>query len=133
MFLINHNFLRYERRPNEVPFFSWVSLSGDPAEGWIEQIMGESSVLSIFEIDDTILNPLEEVASMAFARSISFDDVYAFLGNTILSTVQNEAIQQHIQETRRHRAGANAWRQVERIVPRLDRLELRFSRAAART
>lgn len=129
MFLIDHNLLAYDAG---VPCFRLRGIGGDPAEEMITQTLGESGVLSIFEVDDKILNPLEEVAAMTFAGSISFEDVYALFGNFIRSTVENEAIRQHIQETRRRQQSANAWVHLERIVPRLDRLDERFSRAAAR-
>jgi hypothetical protein len=87
--------------------------------------LGDTVVLSSFEIDDYLLNPLEEVALLAFAKSITFDDVYAFFGNFIKSTVENEEIQKHIHNIRTNYRSPNAWSDVEQIVPALNRLDER--------
>jgi hypothetical protein len=121
MFLIDHNLIEYTE--DQMPFFSFARISNDPARGLLSQTLGDTVVLSAFEIDDEILNPLEEVATLAFAKSIAFEDVYAFFGNVIESTVENKEIQKHIGDVRTHRGDANAWRNIERIVPVLNRLD----------
>jgi hypothetical protein len=131
MFLINHNLIDYEQDADTTPFFSFARISNDPAQSRIQETLGDTVVLSIFEIDDDILNPLEEVAVLAFARSITFEDVYALFGNFMQSVVQNEAIQRHIRDMRRNSGTANAYRNLERIVPILDSLDEKLLRRVA--
>ena len=132
MFLIDHNLIEYGQDADTTPFFSFARISNDPAQARIQGTLGDTVVLSIFEIDDDILNPLEEVAVLAFARSITFEDVYALFGNFIQSVVQNEAIQTHIRDMRRNSGAANAYRNLERIVPILDSLDEKLLRRVAR-
>jgi hypothetical protein len=128
MFLINHNLIDYEPDADTTPFFTFARISGESAQGRIQGTFGETAVLSIFEIDDDILNPLEEVAVLAFAKSITFEDVYALFGNFMQSVAQNEAIQRHIRDMRTNRGAANAYRNLERIVPILDNLDEKLLR-----
>src|SRR5262249_17456821 len=128
LFLINHNLLRYESPRDGIPFFSFTAISNDPARERIEETLGNRVVLNIFEIDDSLLNPLEEVAVLAFAKSLSFRDVYAVFGQYMKSTVDSEEIRKHVLDIRRRRNAANAWINLERIVPILDRLDVKLSK-----
>ena len=121
MFLIDHNLIEYFEDPT--PFFSFARISDDPARSLMSDMFGDSIVLSTFEIDDELLNPLEEVAVLAFAKSISFEDVYAFFGSFIKSTVENAEIRKHVRSIRTQKGAANAWMSLERIVPILNRLD----------
>jgi hypothetical protein len=123
MFLIDHNLIEYQ--PGAPSFFSFARVTMDPAQSLIAQTLGDTVVLSSFEIDDYLLNPLEEVALLAFAKSITFDDVYAFFGNFIKSTVENEEIQKHIHNIRTNYRSPNAWSDIEQIVPALNHLDER--------
>jgi hypothetical protein len=129
IFLIDHNLLDYD---TEIPCFRFGKIRGDPAEDFVTQILGESEVLSIFEVDDTILNPLEEVAVLAIAKSVNLEDAYALFGNVVQSTIQNEAIQKHVRDVRSCEGSAKAWINLERIVPSLDQLDKKLSRTVAR-
>jgi hypothetical protein len=132
MFLLNHNLIEYREDPRSTPFFSFARISNDPAQGRIRETLGDRVVLSAFEVDDDLLNPLEEVAVLAFAKSIAFEDVYALFGTFMKSTVENEAIQKHVRDVRRNQGAANAWMNLERIVPILNRLDDKFLRRLAR-
>ncbi len=124
MFLVDHNLLQYV--PGDPPYFSIAQISGDPAQARVQEAFGDRALISIFEIDDELLNPLEEVAALAFAKSVDLEDVYALFGNFIGSTVENEQIRRHIEDVRRTPNAANAWIHLERIVPLFDHLDEEF-------
>jgi hypothetical protein len=132
MFLVNHGLLEYEAGP--LPLFSFARISGDPAEIWIKQTLGDRTVLSIFEIDDELLNPLQEVATLAFVGAFSSNDVYGLFGNAMKSINEDEEIQKHILDmrTRPGPGSATAWIEIERIVPILDRLDQRAMKRLAK-
>jgi len=130
MFLIDHNLIEYQE--DAIPFFSFARPSDNPARVWLSQIWGDTVVLSTFEIDDELLNPLEEVAILAFAKSISFKDVSALFGNFMRSTSENEEIRRDVQDVRRRQESANAWMNLERIVPILSRLDERLLKRSSR-
>jgi hypothetical protein len=132
MFLINHNFLEYVEHAGATPFFSFARIGGDPSRNLIREALGDTVVLSIFEVDDDLLNPLEEVAVLAFTKSITFEDVYALFGSFMKSTVENEAIQNHIHDMRRNQGAMNAFMNLERIVPKLNRLDAKLLRRLKR-
>jgi hypothetical protein len=133
MFLINHDLIEYVEHAGATPFFSFARISGDPSQGRIRETLGDAVVLSIFEVDDDLLNPLEEVAVLAFTKSITFEDVYALFGGFMKSTVENEAIRNHIRDMRRNQGGTNAYMNLERIVTKLNRLDEELLRRLKRS
>jgi hypothetical protein len=124
LYLVDHGMLQYVA--DNPPYFSIAGISYDPAEHRMRDAFGDRAVISAFEIDDELLNPLEEVAALAYGKAISLEDVYALFGNFMKSTAQNAEIQKHIADVRKSPKSANAWMHLERIVPKLDRLDEEF-------
>jgi hypothetical protein len=116
LFLIDHEILKYQR--DGVPYFSFAGID-DVDRGPIRHALGDDVVISIFEIDDAVLNPLEEIALRGVEGSLEFQDVYELFGNFIESTMRNEAIKDHIADIRSRPTAKDAWSRLESIVPRL--------------
>jgi len=124
LYLIDHGMLEYQP---DGPCFSFAGID-EVARLRVRESFGDTVLISAFEIDDDILNPLDEISALAFEGSLQMEDVYAIFGNFIGSTVQNGAILAHIRAVRTRPNASEAWLHMERIVPGLERLDARFRR-----
>jgi hypothetical protein len=118
LFLIDHNILQYQKAGG--PHFSFATID-EIDQLSIRAALGDVVVISIFEVDDAILNRLEEVALREYDKSLEFQDIYEIFGNFIGSTMNNKAIKEHIEDVRSRPNAKDAWTRLELIVPRLKK------------
>jgi hypothetical protein len=127
MYLIDHGLLDYEPTPLP-PSFAFPRINDDPGQSFVSEHLGDRIVLSAFEIDDQLLNPLVDIALSASVGSITFEDVHALFGNAIKSTAEDPAIQAHIRDMRRNPRFSKAWIEIERIIPKLDEIDKKLEK-----
>jgi hypothetical protein len=105
--LIEDAYLLFEeKRPLREAYFELDKEKIAGLQDEIKKVFLTKAIYSTYEIDDIILGPLEDLATLEVNHIISFEMIYEFFGWYICRTWENREIQRYVHAARTEREGA---------------------------